>query len=116
MEKDQLIFRITRLIRAIEESSGLDAMDLSARAILNFVGEAEARKQLLNVSDVVRGPGFGTPPTVYSRIAELEHAGWIRCVPDPEDGRAKHVRLTPQAHRAFSRMSAATRKLIAAKG
>jgi DNA-binding MarR family transcriptional regulator len=112
LRSDDLIFRINRVIRAIESTTGLDELDLSSRAILNFIGEAESQQRVLNVSDVVKGPGFGTAPTVYSRIAELERTGWIKCVQDPNDGRAKNVRLTPQARRAFSKMSAETQKLF----
>lgn len=115
LRSDELIFRIHRVIRSIEQATGLDQLDLSARAILNFIGEAESDQRVLNVSDVVRGPGFGTAPTVYSRIAELERTGWIKCVQDPDDGRAKHVRLTPLSRRAFARMSAETQKLFSRK-
>lgn len=113
MEKSQLIFRINRLVRVIEASSGLDELDISARSILSFIGEAEAEQRTLNVSDVVKGPGFGTAPTVYSRLAELESAGWIKCIPDPRDGRAKQVLLTPLARRTFAKMSAEALKLTA---
>ena len=115
LRTDDFIFRINRVIRAIESNTGLDELDLSSRAILNFIGEAESEQRVLNVSDVVKGPGFGTAPTVYSRIAELERTGWIKCVQDPEDGRAKHVRLTPPARKAFAKMSAETQKLFTRK-
>jgi hypothetical protein len=115
LQSDDLIFRIHRAIRTVESNTGLDELDLSSRAILNFIGEAESEQRTLNVSDVVKGPGFGTAPTVYSRIAELEGTGWIKCVPDPNDGRAKHVRLTPQARKAFARMSSETLKLLKRK-
>lgn len=113
MEKSQLIFRINRLVRAIEASSGLDELDISARSILSFIGEAEAEQRTLNVSDVVKGPGFGAAPTVYSRLAELESAGWIKCIPDPRDGRAKQVLLTALARRTFAKMSSEALKLTA---
>lgn len=109
--KNQLIFRINRLVRAIEATSGLDELDISARAILSFIGEAEAEQRTLNVSDVVKGPGFGTAPTVYARLSELEKAGWIKCSPDPRDGRAKQVLLTPLARRTFAKMSTEAHKL-----
>lgn len=115
VEKNQLIFRINRLVRAIEATSGLDELDISARSILSFIGEAEAEQRTLNVSDVVKGPGFGTAPTVYARLAELEKAGWIRSTPDPRDGRAKQVLLTAQARRTFAKMSAEAHKLAAAQ-
>jgi hypothetical protein len=113
VDKNQLIFRINRVVRAIEATSGLDELDISARAILSFVGEAEAEQRTLNVSDVVKGPGFGTAPTVYSRLAELENAGWIKCTPDPRDGRAKHVMLTTLARRTYAKMSSEAQKLAA---
>lgn len=115
MDKNQLIFRINRVIRAIEANSGLDELDISARAILNFIGEAEAEQRTLNVSDVVKGPRFGTAPTVYSRLSELEKAGWIKCIPDPRDGRAKQVLLTPLARRTYAKMSAEAHKLVSAQ-
>ena len=105
MDNKQVIFRIFRLIRAIEASSGLSDIDIAARSILSFIGEAEAEGRTLNVSDVVKGPGFGTAPTVYSRLAELDRAGWINSVPDPRDGRAKQVQLTPLARRIYAKMS-----------
>ena len=113
VDKNHLIFRINRVVRAIEATSGLDELDISARAILSFVGEAEAEQRTLNVSDVVKGPGFGTAPTVYSRLAELENAGWIKCTPDPRDGRAKHVMLTTLARRTYAKMSSEAQKLAA---
>jgi hypothetical protein len=112
---DDLIFRINRVVRSVESNTGMDELDLSSRSILKFIAEAESEERLLNVSDVVKGPGFGTAPTVYSRIAELERTGWIKCVQDPEDGRAKHVRLTPVARKAFGRMSLEIQKLFARK-
>ena len=112
---DDLIFQINRAIRTVESQTGMDQLDLSSRSILSFIGDAESQQRTLNVSDVVKGPGFGTAPTVYSRIAELERTGWIKCVPDPSDGRARHVRLTPLARKAFARMSAETHKVLSRK-
>ena len=115
VDKNQLIFRINRVVRAIEATSGLDELDISARAILSFIGEQEAEHRTLNVSDVVKGPGFGTAPTVYSRLAELEKAGWIKCKHDPRDGRAKQVILTTTARRTFAKMSSEAQKLVTAQ-
>lgn len=115
LRKEDLIFRVNRVIRAVESNTGMDELDLSSRAILSFIGDAESQERVLHVSDVVKGPGFGTAPTVYSRIAELERTGWIKCVQDPDDGRAKHVKLTPLARKAFSRMSAEAQKVLSRK-
>jgi hypothetical protein len=115
VDKNQLIFRISRVVRAIEATSGLGELDISARSILTFIGEAEVEQRTLNVSDIVKGPGFGTAPTVYSRLSELEKGGWIRCVPDPDDGRAKKVLLTPLSKRTFAKMSSEALKLAVSR-
>lgn len=115
VDKNQLIFRISRVVRAIEATSGLGELDISARAILSYIGEAEVDQRTLNVSDIVKGPGFGTAPTVYSRLSELEKGGWIRCIPDPNDGRAKQVLLTPLAKRTFAKMSSEALKLAVSR-
>jgi len=51
------------------------------------------------------GQGIGTPPTVYSRLSELETSGWICTGPDPHDGRVKKLHLTARARQCFTRMS-----------
>ncbi len=112
MDKKLTIFRINHIVRAIETSSGLSDLDIAARSILSFIGEAEAENRTVNVSDVVKGPGFGTAPTVYSRLTELEKAGWIKSIPDPRDGRAKQVQLTTLAPRIYAKMSKEALKLI----
>ena len=108
-----MIFRINQIVRSVETSSGLNNLGISARNILGFIGEAEAEGRSLNVTDVVKAQGFGTAPTVYSRLAELEKAGWIKSVPDPRDGRAKQVSLTALARRTFEKMSAEAQKIVA---
>ena len=109
---DDLIFRIRQSMREIELRSGLHEIDLTSRAILYFIGECAADQRSLNVSDIVHGSGFGTAPTVYARLAELEKTGWIETRPDPEDGRAKLVELTPHAERTFRKMSSEAAKLL----
>ena len=73
--------------------------------MLSFIGEAEAEGRTLNVSNVVKGPGFGTAPTIYSRLDELGKAGWIKIAPDPRDGRAKQAQLTSLAQQTYTKMS-----------
>ena len=115
MDKGLLIFRFFRMARAIEASSGLSDVDIAGRSILSFIGEAEAERRTLNVSDVVKGWGLGTAPTVYSRLAKLEKAGWIKSIPDPRDRRAKQVRLTASARRIYAKMSSEALKIADTK-
>ena len=115
MDRNQLIFQVNRIIRSMEASSGLGALDMTARSILNFIGEAEAESRILNISDVVKASDFGTAPTVYSHLAELEKAGWITSKPDKRDGRAKRLQLTPLARRTYAKMSKEALKLMASR-
>jgi hypothetical protein len=109
---DDLIFRIRQSTRGIERRSGFHEIDLTSQAILYFIGECAADQRQINVSDIVHGPGFGTAPTVYARLAGLEKAGWIQTRPHPEDGRSKLVELSPHAVRTFRKMSAKAAKLL----
>ncbi len=115
MSRNHAIFRIHQVIRAVEERCGLVELDLAAREILRLVGDGEASGKRLNVSEIVRHSEFGSPPTIFSRIARLHEAGWIAYAPDPSDGRIRIVELTARARRAFALMSAAAVKAISAK-
>lgn len=99
-------------MRETELRSGLHEIDLTGRAILYFIGECALDQRQLTVTDIVSGPGFGSAPTIYARLAELEKAGWIETKPHPEDGRAKLVELSPHAERTFWKMSSEAAKLI----
>ena len=50
-----------------------------------------------------------TKPSVVYLVNDLERLGYVERVPDPDDGRAKLVRLTPRGAEA----QAVARKLIA---
>lgn len=115
MSSSHAIFRIQRVIRAVEERCGLDELDLVAREILRLVGDGEASGMKLNVSEIVRHSEFGSPPTIFSRISRLQEGGWITYAPDPSDGRIRIVGLTARARRAFAQMSAAAVKAISAR-
>lgn len=116
MTRNDLIFRIHRLIRAIESNTELDALNLSAREILRFIAERNAEGQQTRSSDVIMKTGLGTPPTIYARLGELEEAGWIESVQDPGDGRAKLLVLTPRAEKAFRQMSKELARLSGESG
>jgi DNA-binding MarR family transcriptional regulator len=91
-------------VRRVEKKHQLDQLDLPARAILEFIGIAEAERRVLNVGDIVKQSSVGTPPTVYKYLADLEQAGWIKVRTCIGDRRQKLVRLSAAAQRAFSRM------------
>lgn len=112
MSRNNVIFKINQVIRAIEERSGLGDLDLTAKEILRFIGEGEAARKRINVTEIVRHTEFGSPPTIFTRISRLEEEGWIAYAPDPTDGRVRNVELTAKARKAFTQMSAAATKAI----
>jgi hypothetical protein len=111
LENGSFVLRLRRLIRTIEASSGLGELDDTGRRTLDFIAEAEFDGRSLRMSDIVKVPDFGTPPTVYGRLAEMEAGGWIRFAADPRDGRVKLVRLTAAARRTFARISEEARRM-----
>ena len=115
MYVDSLIFRINRVVRAVEVASGMSELDHKSRSILTFIADAELRRRVVRVTDVTKVADFGTAPTVYAHIRKLEGGGWIRCVPDPNDGRVKRLLLTSLARNAFAKMSFEARTVLARK-
>jgi hypothetical protein len=89
VNKRNLIFIVKRVVNFIEGRCGLDELPLTARAILNVVAEAHFEGQALRVTDITGIWNFSSPPTVYSHLSRLEHAGWIKYVEDQNDRRAE---------------------------
>ena len=100
-------FETLAAVRKVEKKHQLDQLDLPARAILEFIGIAEAEGRVLIVGDIVAWSGVGTPPTVYKYLADLHQTGWIRFMTSKVDRRQKLVRLSAAAQRAFFRMGEA---------
>ena len=114
VDKSQLVFRLNRIIQAIEARTGLDDLDFASKAMLNFIADAEFDRKVLRISDVVKVPAFGTAPTVFSKLSQLEKNGWIRYNDDPNDKRVRLLVLTPEARRAYQKMSLELSKLLKA--
>lgn len=55
-----------------------------------------------------------TKQTVGYLVDQLETGGWVERVPDPTDGRARLVRLTPRAEQAIPIANAAVAEATAA--
>lgn len=51
-------------------------------------------------------------PHVTRQIQRLEREGYVRCVPDPDDGRAHRVQLTPSGHDAIDRLREVGRQMM----
>ena len=99
------IFAIARVIRKVEDSHGLSELDCVSRSMLTFIGETLAQDMPVYVQTIIESKRFGTPPTVFGRLAELKERGWIDVRPGIEDRRKRLISLTNQSCRAYSLMS-----------
>jgi DNA-binding MarR family transcriptional regulator len=83
----------------------MDALSPRSVVLLRIIGEAETLDQPLRVHELIKQSGSGTPPTIYSSVAELAEGGWIDRHADENDGRATRLTLTAKSRRAFAEMS-----------
>ena len=94
----------TELIRA----SGLD-IDQAVFLVFSCVGRIGPAR----VADVATAVGIG--PTTSSRhLTTLERLGVVRRAPDPSDGRAAMVALTPAGQQSFAAARSANARLLGA--
>ena len=106
MSKDpHFITLVNRIIRDCSSRAGMDALSQRSVVLLRLIGEAEALDQPLRVYELIEISRLGTPPTIYSGVAELAEGGWIDRYADENDGRATRLSLTAKSRRAFAEMS-----------
>lgn len=105
MKPEHLIFRICGIVRAVEQTVGLGELDPIQKSILAFIGEAETSKRSVNVTDIIKTTVYGSAPTVYARMNDLEVGGWIEYVPDPYDRRARQVVLSDASRQAYRKIA-----------
>lgn len=91
----------------------MNSLDLRSQALLDLIGANDTEP--LRVSDLVKLAGLGTPPTIYSALAELEREGLIAKFGDPDDGRASRLKLSAKAKRVYTKMSREIARLCCAQ-
>lgn len=101
---------LLRRLRVHDAASGLTASRLSALSVVVFGGPI--RMGDLAAAEQVR------PPSMTRTVGDLERAGLVRRVPDPEDGRAQVVEATEEGRRILfegrrRRVQALARRLAA---
>ena len=105
IKNSHFISLVNRIIRECSSRAGMDALSPRSVVLLRIIGEAETLDQPLRVHELIKQSGSGTPPTIYSSIAELAEGGWINRHADENDGRATRLTLTAKSRRAFAEMS-----------
>lgn len=87
-------------------------MNLGSRVITKHIHETISDGRRVRVTDIASSGIFGTLPTVRAHVAELERLGWVECLTDPDDARAKSIYLTSRALRALQEMSLEVEKFV----
>ena len=82
---------LLRRLREHDADTGLTASRLSALSVVVFAGPI--RMGDLAAAEQVR------PPSMTRTVRDLEAAGLLRRVPDPDDGRAQRVEATDEGYR-----------------
>ena len=107
----EVLSRVTRLARHLDRARrtafaahGLETWEFDVLAALRRAGKPYVLSpgQLISQTMVTSG-------TMTNRIDRLEHAGLVQRLPDPQDRRGVHVRLTP---RGKERVDAALADLL----
>lgn len=96
---------VNRIIRDCGSRAGMDALSQRSVVLLRIIGEVEALDQPMRVHELIKQSRLGTPPTIYSSVAELAEGGWIDRHADENDGRATRLSLTAKSRRVFAEMS-----------
>lgn len=91
------LFRIQNLLNNLGGAS--PALDHLSRSILLHVARNEAQGEPLQLSDIRFDGQFGSQATALKRLQKLISQGWLSTSPDPQDGRAQLLGLTPKAAR-----------------
>ena len=100
-----LVAALTRLEAAVSalrarlrDQLGVSGSDLT---VLQFVSRAEDADRTVRVKDLAKHLGL-TGPAVTGMVDRLEQSGHLSRVPNPADGRSRHIELTETARRDYS--------------
>lgn len=105
-----LLVRIQNLLNNLGGSPALDPL---SRSILLHVASKEARGEPLQLSDIRFDAQFGSQATALKRLQKLISQGWLSTSPNPQDGRAQLLGITPKAARHISLTSQQILKTVA---
>lgn len=105
MAVQAIYFHMISAISRAESRTSVSKLDGLQKRLLYLIADTTAQGGIIRMSDIKALAGFGTPPTILSRLNGMVEDRMIRRVPDPNDGRSHHIILTPKARRAVTRIS-----------
>ena len=83
-----------RIFRAVHDAGFDDVTIAQSRLMMGIDAEGTRLSTLADRAQIAK-------QTATSLVDKLERAGYVERVPDPSDGRARLVRLTPRAEAAL---------------
>lgn len=98
-------FHLMSAISRAEARTPMAGLDGLQKRLLYLIADMNARGEAICMSDLKALTGFGTAPTILSRLNGMVEDSLIQRVPDPDDRRSHHIMLTPKARRAIERVS-----------
>ena len=104
---------LTRLEAAVADLRGRlrDQLGVSGGdlTVLQYVARAEEAGRTVRVKDLSKHLGL-TGPAVTGMVDRLERNGQLSRIPNPADGRSRHIELTDAARRDYTRAMDGTNK------
>ncbi len=106
------------IVRALSQARTHERLLERAGVRLDRAGTALLYKLSLHGDEPLRVSALADllsvdTPTVTRKAQQLEHLGYVTRDPDPEDGRATRVHLTPEGRTVLGRVVDARRDLLA---
>lgn len=109
-----LLLRIENLLNNLGGSAA--PLDSLSRNILLHVANKQAGGERLQMSDIRFNEQFGSQATALKRLQKLIDQGWLSTSPDPNDGRAQLVSITPKAARQITSVSEQIVQVVTEQG
>ena len=103
--KSASYFLLRTAIARAEWRTPICRLDELQRQLIYLIADEASQGRAVRISTLKLRGEFGTVPTILSRLNGLIEKGLIARLPDPEDGRAHHLTLTPKAKRAILKVS-----------
>lgn len=103
----ELLATVAQLHRWATSNAEFDVAPAQARLLAHVQDVGPAR-----TGDLARADHC-TQPTMTGQLHRLEEQGWVRRLPDPSDGRANLVEITPDGEQVLTEVRAAREQVIA---
>lgn len=112
MKAHQTYLRFLKDLHALETKSGLPAMDLECRRLLEEIAVRQNANHSMTVTDVMALSHIASPATLHRKLDTLMEAGLIVHHFRDDNRRTKYVACTPAAMTYFERAGRAMQRSL----